>query len=198
MSRSISPTLVYTICSAYHIIICLEVPKNISYKAFKKSQQFIRIGTVLTMLLLPILYRKIRQKKYFYTRCLPSAGFEPARVQTWTYFAGWKVLSFTTAPRTSPNYNDPLQSLNTRLKDFNRCDQIKYIYLTNGRNFPHFSKWRAGPVDTTTAFQPGHPGSIPTRGVRNLGNYFFSLLLLILSVRSLYRIACGRIKPICM
>ena len=90
----------------------------------------------------------------------------------------------------------PLEFLNRRLKDLKMHDRINYIYLRNGRKNPVLGKRPAGPVDTTLAFQPGHPGSIPTLGYNNLWNLFFSLMLLILSVSSLYRIACGRIKHI--
>ena len=147
-------------------IMCLEVPKNTRYKAFKNLNSSFIIDATLNMRLLPHT-KKNKKKKYFLHTCyLSSAGFEPARsILGETLQAGKPYV--VPLHQAGAVIMTPSPFLNTRLKDFKMCDRINYIYLRNGRKFPHLSNSPAGPVDPTIAFQPGDPSSIPARGFHN-------------------------------
>ena len=68
----------------------------------------------------------------------------------------------------------PIELLNRRLNEFKRCEQITYIYLTDGRNFSPLGNFHFSSVDTTMASQAGVPGSILGWGVEKFLKIFLS------------------------
>ena len=135
-------------------------------KHLKNLNSSFIIDATLNMRLLPHT-KKNKKKKYFLHTCyLSSAGFEPARfILGETLQAGKPYV--VPLHQAGAVIMTPSPFLNTRLKDFKMCDQINYIYLRNGRKFPHLSNSPAGLVDPTIAFQPGDPSSVPARGFHN-------------------------------